>query len=540
MRAPLLSILLASVLASALTAADLDVDAQCPWLDREGYTPVLITVRSSLLAATAVEIEGVLFDNRASLVIAVPAGGVVSRTLLLPGATRRWGSSLDLHWRAPGRSGEQLSVSPRGFRELDVAVLDPEEQWPVKDVRTAVAGEVGSHPPGPPGSTAYGDDRFNRWSASAMPDRWQGFPAWLTVVTTPAGERALNDGQRAALAAWTHAGGRLFVATAAQLAPWRAIGAEVEVVTNPALSKRIREVWSQQERATEAVPVPGTGRVPVYGFISIALLFALIVGPLNLWWCAHTGRRHLLLVTTPLLSLVASAVLLTYGLVSDGLGIQRVVVQVLALDQASGRAGTWTAMTIFAGLAPSSIALDGEALLTIQDSRDDRRGSAPQAVSLEWTATGQQASGWIPSRVNRQLTFASVVPEKRRLLFAKDGDGWRVTNGFDAVLEDLDWRDAQGRPWHLAGSLAPGGDGGLSAGAAVVAPPLGRLPSAALQAVEHGAWSARFSGALLPIPGPAAIDAVPVMSWVVGRAAAGTRLAADGESAAAVSPAGAF
>ena len=503
-----------------LTAAELQVDAQCPWVDRAGYTPVVITVRSGLPTPTAVQIDATLYDNRSGMVIEVPAGGVVTRTLLLPGAAQRWGSSLDVRWRAPGFSSEQLSVSPRGFREVDVVVIDPDEQWPVPESRTAIAAAVGpSRDPSGGGSTsAYAEYRFNRWAPSSLPDRWQGFPAWLSIISTPAGDRALTDGQRAAIAAWTHAGGRLFATDVSQIVAWQNRGALVSLVEKSRLIERIKSVWSQQERSFEDAPVPGTGRVPVYGFVTIALLFSLLVGPANMWWCARKGRRHLILVTTPLISLIASAVLLTYGLVSDGLGIQRSVIQVISLDQTTGRAATWTAMTIFAGLAPGALALDQEVLLTVQNPREDRYGSTHDSpVSLQWNATGQQAVGWIPSRVNRQLTFASVQPEKRRLLFAKDGNSWQVTNGFEAVLEDFGWRDPQGRYWHLAGSLAAGAAGQLTAGSAVVAPPLGRFPTASLQAIEGGAWTARFSGALLTIPGPVASDAVPVTSWVVGR-----------------------
>lgn len=505
-------------------AAAIDVEAQCPWIDREGYTPIVLTVRSATPTATVVTVEANLFDNRTTMTIAVPAGAVLSRTLLLPGATRGWGSSIDLRWSAPGVPSEQLSVSPHGFRDFDVVVLDPEDRWTVKESRDAVAAAFSPRRESSGGAhstSSYADTRFTRWSADALPDRWQGLPAWLTLVTTAAGERALTDSQRAAVAAWTQAGGRLFVTDAAQLSGWQRLAAQVAVVSDAALIQRISHVRSFQERSAVDWPVPGTGRAPVYGFISIALGFSLIVGPLNLWWCARQGRRHLLLITTPVLSVAACVMLLMYGLVSDGLGIQRAAVQVVMLDQAAGRAATWTSMSIFAGLAPSPLTLDQETLLTVQDPRSDRRQDQQSAVALSWTATSQVASGWIPSRTNRQLTFASVQPERRRLMMVKNGEGWQVTNGFDLVLEDFDWKDASGRPWHLAGSLAAGAQGSLTAGAVpnALALPLGRLPTAAVQAGADCTWTARFSGALLAIPGPAATDAEPVMSWVMGHGA---------------------
>lgn len=506
-----------------LTAAELTVDAQCPWIDYAGYTPVVITVRSGLPTATAVQIEATLYAHRATLAMEIPAGGVITRTLLLPGTSRSWGASLNVSWRAPGFSPQQISVSPRGFREVDVVVIDPDERWPLRETRDLIAAAVGpNHGDSRSGSSSgvYPESRFSRWDPLAMPGSWQGYPAWLSIISTPAGDRALHDGQRAAIAAWTHAGGTLYVTDPGQIAVWQNRGAVVSLVETSRVIKRLKSIAQYKERTFEDSPVPGTGRIPVYGFVAIALFFALLVGPANLWWCARTSRRHLILVTTPVISVLASAVLLTYGLVSDGLGMQRSVIQVVSLDQTTGRAATWTAMTIFTGLAPGALALEQNILLTAQDPRVDRYGAERESpVTLHWNATGQQAAGWIPSRVNRQLTFADVRPEKRRLVFAQEGDGWQVTNGFEAVLEELSWEDPQSRFWHLEGSLEGGAAGRLTAGSATVSPPLGRFPTAtvqAVQAVHGGTWTARFGGALVPIPGPVARDAVPVQAWLVG------------------------
>ncbi len=505
-------------LACAAGAADVRVDASCPWIDRDGYTPVLLTVRADYDAL--VEVDATLDDNRASTTVEVAAGTTFRRTLLLPGSNRRWSSGVEVRWRTAGRPEDRIGVSPRGYRELDVVLLDPDESFPVKDLRDAVSAQVGAPPDanGYRGSTTtYSEQRFARWAPDELPSRWQGWPAWLTLITTSGGDRRLDDAQRQAIAAWTQAGGKLLVADAAQLAPWRGIGARVAVVERKELIERIQEVWAGISRHAAPVPVPGTGRVPVGGFVAIAVLFALLVGPVNLWWCARRGRRHLLLVTTPLLSLVASVLLLVYGLIADGLHTRRLAVQVLALDAQSGRAAAWTGLSLFAGLAPGRIDLDADDLITVVLAEADD-GRNQERTDLVWDGAQRATGGWIPSRANRQLAIATVRPERRRLAFARTAEGWAVTNGFDRPLAALVLTDPEGRPWHLESTVAPGAAAPLAAGAVVLDPPLARLPAAASAAVARGGWTARFDGPLLPLPGPAAVDVVPVASWVVGAA----------------------
>jgi hypothetical protein len=509
--------LLLLVLVGGLPAVEVTFDATCPWIDRDGYTPVILSIRAD--EPTQVEVRAELDDNEATTVVAVPAGETVRRTLLIPGSLRRWSSGVTVTWHAPGRREERTGVSPRGFRDLDVVVVDPEESLPLKDLRDRLAKEVGN-PPDNNGyrgssSSTYNQDRFNRWASEALPDRWQGWPAWVSVITTAAGDRRLSEGQRQALAAWTHAGGRLFVAAQGQLAAWRGLGARVELLGQGVLNSRVRQVWDSLRHEPTAVPVPDTGRVPVYGFVAIAVLFSLVVGPLNVWWCARQGRRHLLLLTTPVLSLAACSVLLVYGLVADGLGTRRLAVQVMVLDQQLGRAVLWHGLSYFAGLAPGAITLDPDDRLTVIGKPDDRR-EEPQ-VMLAWSTVQRATGSWIPARTNRQLVLATVRPERRRLGFAASGAGWQVTNAFDQQLIDLAWQDPQGQPWHLAAELAPGATSPLMRGAMpATEPPLARLPVAAFLAAQGGAWTARFAGPLVPVPGPQATDVQPTGMWVIG------------------------
>jgi hypothetical protein len=55
----------------------------------------------------------------------------------------------------------------------------------------------------------------------------------------------------------------------------------------------------------------------ILGFI---VLFGILVGPVNLLWCSHQSRRHLLFITTPILSLAGTVFLVALMLLQDGTG----------------------------------------------------------------------------------------------------------------------------------------------------------------------------------------------------------------------------
>ena len=509
----LLGLLLGS--ASVCAAADFELDASCPWIDREGYTPVLLTARG--LRPGFVEVEATLDGNRARTRLEVAAGGSASTTLLLPGSARRWSSGVEISWQAPGQAQSGAYVSPKAFRELDVVVVDPEESLALKELRDAVAKQVGNPPASrSSSSSSYADERFSRWAPEALPARWQGWPAWVTVITTPSGDRRLGETQRAALAAWTLVGGRLLVTDASQVAGWNALGAQVAVLDRERLSERIQEVWREHGWWPEIAAVPGTGTVPVGGFVTIAVLFAVLVGPVNLWWCARRGRRAWLLVTTPVLSVIASVLLLGYGLIADGLALRRVAEQVLVLYPQHDRAAIWTRVSVFAGLAPGAIELDPDDLLQIQTREADDRRELSDA-HLDWFDGGQAATGsWIPARTNRQLSLTTVRPERRRLQLVSTDGGMQLTNGFERPLTAFEWRDERGQPWQVNETVAPGATVALTRGMLPLSLPFVHLPSAVKLAVPTAYWTARFEGALLPLPGPAAEDILPTVSWVVG------------------------
>ncbi len=145
-------------------------------------------------------------------------------------------------------------------------------------------------------------------------------------------------------------------------------------------------------------------------------------------------------------------------------------------------------------------------------------------LGLDWRSGQKADSGWIPARVNRQLAFTQVRPERRRISIVRNGGGWRLGNGLDVAISELHWSDASGGIWQ-ARDVASGQEVVLNPARSAA-----QRPDAVLQRLgvdarlsldgagrEAGTFIARLAAPLLPIPGPDSEDVGPVEAWLTGR-----------------------
>jgi hypothetical protein len=515
-------------LAGALAAAEpVRLEAVCPWEDHNGYSPVVVTASADrdvtlTLTAHTMTAEGVA-------TVAIPAGGQARRTVLVPTCGSRWLNFQQLAWQGGGLGGSTGISSRNQHNELALALVDPAESLKLKEL-----GEALNRLPG-----SIKEEQIQRFAPALMPDRWQGYPAWLTVLLTPAGEAALDNDQRIALARWSQVGGGLAVTTAGQFKAWREQGA-APILADPAvplaaLAERIKATRDTLGWQPSVNPVPGTERVPVTAFVVVALGFALLVGPVNLWWVRKRNARHLFLLTTPLISLATCVALIVVSLLADGISVRRSAVQTVLIDHLGQRAVCWTGVTCFAAFSQSSLTLDGEAKAVVADPEGydggGRRGRADygERLSLDWRSGQLLGGAVVPARINRQLIIVEARPERRRLEIAAQGGGWLVSNGLGVDLLGLTWRDAGGAVW-VCDAIAQG-----------QAQPLTRRPSAGGEAAldlpgtitqrsgpalelawnrqSRGAFAfvARLAAPMDALPGPAATDATPPQVVACGR-----------------------
>ncbi|PKN55879.1 MAG: hypothetical protein CVU56_19085 [Deltaproteobacteria bacterium HGW-Deltaproteobacteria-14] len=535
-RSPIVGLALLAALTTlpppaAAQPGGLTVEATTPWSLPGWPVPVQVLAYSVRDTVLDVEVSCDAVVARASIPVA--AGARVRRTVLVPAQDpNSLGCAPRVKWRTDD-GDEGITSGTLAHNELDVVLVGPHpaafiaEEWRLAEV-----------------------------PATSLPDRWQGFPLEATFVIGADADAALTDAQRAALATWSRAGGRLLLlGLGERRSRWDALGAVPTRVTVSGYGEAVRD-FVDEPRVDEPTPwnhrVPGTETVPVGGFLLVALAFAILAGPVNLWWVIkRRNQRGLFLLTTPLLSVVACGVLIGYNLLSEGLGVRRAAVQLTWLDGAHHSAVSFTGVTFFAGTGVGDFSVAPEVLVRPLTQLDELPGEpfadAVHPREVRWIDTAQELGGeWIPTRVNRQLTFVSPAPDRRRLTLTRTASGYEVVNGLDVGIRAVWWFDQAGRAWTGAdiaaghsGALreapaAPPGDAPVREG---VAPPnralaalpggvpFGRLgPGSARvwqRAAAPGHFAAELERPLSPIPGPAASDEAPLEAWVVGPLTAG-------------------
>lgn len=524
------------LLLATLPAGEVRVEAVCPWLNLDGYTPVQVRVEA-LIAPVEMRLEVEVGAGRAVDVLRAQPGQVVMRTVLVP--TSGDGGAPRLRWTSSGGSGGEDMVSPEiDFGEVDLVLLDPRERVPLPALQTLLDGARSHGGYIQVRGRYYGSgsgNRARRLAVEALPDRWQAWPHRLTLLTTAEGEALLSPAQREAIAGWTRCGGAVFTTEAAAVERWRRLGVAARLIR--AEADKQPELLARIGRATvdpgtpNDHPVPGTDEVPTAWFLVLAIAFAIVAGPLNLWWALRRRRPWLLLVSTPLISIGTCLLLIIVALLADGLGRARSAAQITVLDVDRQRTTVFTAVTWFCGLAPGPFDLDPEDRIMPMDAAEwspHGRYRSP-VLGLDWRLGQRADGGWIPARVNRQIAFTQLRPERRRLAVQRVAGGWRVANGLDATLVEFRWSGPDGSAW-VARDVAPGAEAPLTP-AQAAGPDLGRLLArlggeARLVVQDNtgkpGDFLARLDRPLWPIPGPEAEDAAPVEAWVAGQLGGGT------------------
>ncbi len=519
------------LLVSALAASepgDPRISASIPWMNGNGYVPVVITVESPLdrkITFTCTQDE-----NSASTSIAMTAGERRRFTLLLPAYSSGYGNG-QLAWRtSDGRSAVESVAAARSgtnpfFYLVGSETALPMEPW--QDFSEALRFSA----PSP-------KEPLARFDPADIPDRWQGYPTQTTIVLAGAADHDLTTAQREALVTWSTAGGLLVITDSSVAQAWRQHGAHVQVVSAPSINDTfadaVRAHCSDPENPGIGLELPNTDRVPVTGFMVVALLFALIVGPINLYWVRKRNARHLFLFTTPILSLATCVILLLTDIALHGLSLRRGVQQLVLVDQTTNQAVAWTFGTYFSAFSLSSLDLDPEVeavRLTPEENnwrRYGRRNNSAYRYSLDW-GDRQAASGtWGTARVNSSIRYRHVSPARQRLDITPAGEQLAVVNGLGTAVSELTVHAPDGRSWYVQ-TLAQGESGSLAAVDTQVfreeltsaRTPFGSAAIRCVNELNTGWWyEARTAAPMLAIPGPTGIDAVPPNGLVVGRLAA--------------------
>ncbi len=164
------------------------------------------------------------------------------------------------------------------------------------------------------------------------------------------------------------------------------------------------------------------------------------------------GKKMWILVAMPSLSVACALGLVVLTMLSEGFGGVSNVAAVTFLDQRTQEGRTLGVVGIYSplGLGASGLRFDSETQILNPPGEMGQEG-----CMVDMTQDEHVEDGWLTPRVVGYLQLAKRSARKERLLFAKDGDGYSVTNGLGAPITRLQYRDAAGRRFS-AGPMAAG------------------------------------------------------------------------------------
>jgi len=161
--------------------------------------------------------------------------------------------------------------------------------------------------------------------------------------------------------------------------------------------------------------IPGVGDAPVWSFLVLVSLFAVAIGPVNYLVLGRSRRLYLLLLTVPAGALVVTVSLITYALLTDGLGVRLRARSYVDLDQRSGRAAGWARQSYYASITPSQgLKFPDDTTVFPIVAQPQPRGGRRSNSSLVWDDGQILRSGFLASRTATQFMVqrATTTPAK--------------------------------------------------------------------------------------------------------------------------------
>ena len=309
----------------------------------------------------------------------------------------------------------------------------------------------------------------HRQSPAAWSDNWLGYSRYEVVSMSGVEFRSAPAPVRLALTNYVRAGGLLILQGPSELSDlslqkdgqrdsyWLGFG-RIAVTRDTSdfaeMTKRLvselKGSAKQQlgtEQANAIMPVIESYQVPVRGMFLMVLVFAMAVGPLNIYVIARKERRLRMLWTVPVMSLVACGLIFGYALFSEGLGVRQRTNALTVLDQETHTATTlgWTGY--YSPLTVGrDLKFDYETELTPQVEIDHYYSSQDSSrdMAIDWSSGQTLQRDWIVARAPQYFAFRKVQSRHEQLAFTPTADGGlEVLNGLGSDVTQLDvlWDD---------------------------------------------------------------------------------------------------
>lgn len=164
--------------------------------------------------------------------------------------------------------------------------------------------------------------------------------------------------------------------------------------------------------------IDSVGKPPVWVFCALVLLFGILIGPGLLLLTAWIGRRSLLILLVPTLSLAATLLIVSYEVLHEGFATTIRVNSVLAVDEITGRGFAWSRQTYFSGWpSDDGFVFPKSAFFRPVDFsfRERERTEAPSRSARSQIQVDESQwrwVGWLRAREQQQMLLGHPVRSK--------------------------------------------------------------------------------------------------------------------------------
>ena len=245
-----------------------------------------------------------------------------------------------------------------------------------------------------------------------------------------------------------------------------------------------------------------TPPIPYQAMLAVMAVFILLIGPVNYLYLKRRRKELLLLVTTPIISLVFCLLVILYITWSEGWYSRGEAYGITLLDGNGQPAVTRAAVRVYSPVSVRKFRFGAEDRLHFTHA-------GPLYIDLDREQT--IAGDVLQPRLPLDIAIGRVEPRMERLTWKRVGpDELEVVNGLGAPIDRLLAADPAGRVYELTDPLAPGARGRLTATGKQTLPPL-PLPKRNAQLTT--ALASGETAALMPLltPGSAvALSPVPL------------------------------
>jgi hypothetical protein len=217
----------------------------------------------------------------------------------------------------------------------------------------------------------------------------------------------------------------------------------------------IGDMWDQGDRAwnhirsaTEAqreFPVVDNVGIPVRSLFVVMLVFAILIGPVNIRVLTRKKRRIWLLWTVPAFSLLTCILIVGFMFISEGWQAKARVGGMVFLDESSQRAASLSWLGLYTPMTP------GDGLHFSQETeitphvRQERWANVRFPRTMDWTNDQHLDSGWIAPRLPAHFMVRTGEKRLERILVRQEKDGITMTNTLKVPIKAIWLADMKGR-----------------------------------------------------------------------------------------------